>query len=159
MSKSSTPPTKKSAFIDARLSQSRLLSEHATCATLTNKEPLQAQLRADTASGFTIGLDLPEEPKVIVISIEFKAILKTLVGDNDLIEYEAKHEVQFIIEGWTGFDDWTNLPSESIAPYLAVVHNIARKKAEATIIEMGFIGLSLPQPEHFDGKLLPANPA
>lgn len=153
MSTSSTNLNKKLAFIDARLTQSRLTSERAICAALTNQEPFQTEIKTDTASNFTIGLDSLETPKVIVITIEFVASLKFHESSKNLLDYEAKHEVVFSIEGWTGFDDWTDLPSEAIAPYLAIVHNIARNKADATMIEMGFKGISLPQPEHFNGEL------
>jgi hypothetical protein len=71
----------------------------------------------------------------------------------NLVEYTTKHEAQFTLEGWTGFDDWTNLLSDTIAPYLTIVHNVARKKAEDIFIEMGFKGVFLPQPERFDGAL------
>lgn len=157
MSNNTPTSTTKKAFIDARLSQSRLTSEQAICAALTNQAPIQVQIKTDTASSFSIGLDLPETPKVIVINIDFKASLKISDTEKNLIDYEAKHEVQFALEGWIGFVDWTNVPSEAIAPYLAIVHNIARSKAELTISEMGFKGIVLPQPENFNGELLPFN--
>lgn len=155
MSKKSTVPTKISVFIDARISQVRLVSERATCApALPSKTSQKVELRTETTSGFSIGLDSPERPSGIVISIEYKASLKIPDTDKNIIEYEATHEAQFAIKGWIGFDDWTNMPSDAIAPYLAVVNNIALKKAEGTLLEMGFKGVSLPQPE-FDGVLSP----
>jgi hypothetical protein len=160
MSKNSTKPTKKLTFIDARLSQVRLVSERATCApAFPSKEPQQVQLRTETTSGFSIGLDIPEKPSVIVININYKASLKVQDTDRNVIEYEATHEAQFSIEGWIGFDDWLNMPSDAIAPYLTVVNNIALRKAECIILEMGIKGVSLPLPERFDGALSPVNVA
>lgn len=151
---STTTPTKKSAYIDARLSQVRLVSERATCAPiLPNNESKQVQLRIDTSSGFTIGFDKPESPTIIVITVNYKAALRTEDTDKIIVEYEATHEAQFSVAGWAGFDDWLSMPTDVMAPYLTVVNNVALKKAEATIVEMGVKGASLPQPEYLDGVL------
>lgn len=147
-------PTKKSSYIDARLSQVRLVSEHATCTpALPNKETQQVRLRIETTSGFTIGLDKPESPTIIVIAVNYKAMLKAEDTDKLIVEYEATHEAQFTVAGWAGFDDWLDMPTDVMAPYLTVVNNVALKKAEATILDMGIKGASLPQPERLDGIL------
>lgn len=152
MSKNSTTPIKKSAFINARLSQLRLVSERATCAPSLPADQ-QVQLRTDTTSGFSIGIDSPDKPKLIVMRIDYKVSLKIEGTDNNILDYEATHEALFAIEGWTGFDDWTNMPPDGAAPYVTILNNIALRKAERILLEMGFKGVSLPQPERFDGVL------
>jgi hypothetical protein len=156
MSKKKVIPTKKSAYINARLSQLRLVSERASTAQiLPSTQPMQ--LQTEVTSGFSIGINSPNEPTLIVMRIDYKAILKILGTDNKILEYEATHEAMFAIERWAGFDDWTNMPTDGITPYMTIINNIALRKAEGTILEMGFKGIALPQPERFDGILTSVN--
>lgn len=153
MSTDRTEPAKHLAFINARLTHVRLASETATSAPAPpSKAPQQVQLRTETSSGFTMGLDSPEKPSVLVIGIVYKVSLIIPDTENKVAEYEAKYEAQFSLIEWTGFDDWTNMPQSALSPYLAFIHNIASRKAEETLLEMGVKGVTLPQPEKFDGN-------
>ncbi len=157
MTKKPKKSTQNLPFINARLTHARLVSEKATSTAIVwSKEPSQVQLRTETSSTFSIGLDSPDAPKLILIKIDYKVALKTLDTDKLILEYEASHEAQLSIKNWTGFDDWTNMPSIAVAPYLAVLNNIALRKAEGTIFEMGFKGVVIPQPETFDEALIPS---
>lgn len=158
MSKKDTAPTKILASINANLFQVRLTSERATLTpALPNKAPQQVQLRTDTSSDFSIGLDSDDKPRILTITVNYKATLKTLDTEKQIVDYEANHEALFNLIGWAGFDDWTDMPPEAISPYLALMHNIALRKAEGTLFEMGVKGASLPRPEHFNGNESPAS--
>lgn len=158
MSEFSKISTDKIGYIEAVMSQVRLASERVISApTQPSKEPLRHEVRAETASGFAIGVDSLEKPTTITITIDYKVFLKLLSTEKQIVEYEAKHEAQFTIVRWAGFDDWLNMPSGSITPYMSMMHNIALRKAEATLLEMGLKGLTLPRQEKFDGDESLAN--
>lgn len=148
-----TPPdTKDRAFLDARLSRARLVSEEVSSAPIQiSKEPKQVQLRIETASSFSVGLDDLASPSEITIEIEYKANLKTQDTDKLLTEYVSKHAAQFSVIAWLGFDDWMNIPQSALAPYFSIAQNIALRRAENTFSDMGFSGVVLPQPTSFEG--------
>lgn len=155
MSTDSATSTDSRAFVDASLSHVRLVSVRAKSETpATNKEGQQVQLRTDTTSGFTIGVDSVDKPSAMLVTIDFKASLKIPETENPIIQYEARHEARFEIVGWTGFSNWSDMPSDAISSYLATVHNIALRKAEEIILEMGLKGVTLPQPESFKATLV-----
>lgn len=158
MSDNSESPIKNKAFINARLSNVRLLSEKAILApTIQTKQPQQVQLQIETATSFSFGLDSPINPSIIVIGIDYKVSLKNPNTEKQVIECETRHEAQFALVDWTGIEDWSLIQSIAISPYLAFMHNIALRKAELTILEMGLKGVSLPTPVTFDGDNSPAN--
>lgn len=148
----------KPAFINAQISLSRLVSEKAVSSPASpNKEPQQVQLRAETSSAISIGVDSPEKPTAIAIGFDYKVLLMIPDVDKVFMEYEARHEAQFVINEWTGFDDWTLVPQSALNPYIAMMQNMAIKRAESTISEMGMKGVALPFPDKFDGTNSLAN--
>ncbi|MDP2031611.1 MAG: hypothetical protein Q8K12_18405 [Thiobacillus sp.] len=156
-----SPTTKGQAFINARPLQVRLVNERATSAPAQpSKEPKKIELRTETGSQFEIGLDNPEAPTLLNVAINFEVRLTVIETEKKLVDYEAKHEVQFSLISWVGFDDWLNVPSDALSPYLGVVHDIALRRAENTLLEMGLRGVGLPRPQTFDGpeieKQIPA---
>jgi len=145
MSRQILQPTKEGAFINATLSQTRLVSEHVVSAPSTpSKEPKEIQLRVDTSSAFSVALDDMTGPKHILVEIVYKVNLKTQDTDKQLVEYEAKHVAQLDLASWLGFDDWTDVPNGAMAPYLAMIQNIAMRRAEGTLVDMGVRGINLP---------------
>ena len=145
MSRQTIQSTKEGAFINATLAQTRLVSERVTSASGTpSKEPKEIQLRVDTSSGFSIALDDMTRPNHILVEIDYKLSLKKQDGDKQLLDYEAKHVAQFNIASWLGFDDWTDVPHGAMTPYLAMIQNIAMRRAEGTLVEMGLRGINLP---------------
>lgn len=147
-----SPITKGQAFINAKPLQVRLVTEHATSAPAQpSKEPKSIELRTETSSQFGIGLDNPDAPNLLNVEITFNVWLAFPDTEKKLVEYEGKHEVQFSLISWIGFDDWINVPSGALAPYLAFVHDIALRRAESTLLEMGIRGVGLPRPNTFDG--------
>lgn len=145
--------TNKSAFINAKISISRLVSEKAISSPASpTKEPQQVQLRTETSSAISIGIDSPNKPSAIAIGFDYKVSLMIQGTDKVVMEYEARHEAQFVIDEWTGFDDWTLVPQSALNPYIAMMQHMAIKRAENTISEMGMKGVTLPFPERFDGQ-------
>lgn len=143
-----------SAFINAKPFQGRLVRERAeSTPAKPRSESTKVQLKTDTSSSFAIGLDDPEAPKALSVEIEFRVAMRDQDSGQLFLDYEAKHEMQFTVLTWGGFSDWTNLPSEAITPYIAMIHDIALRKAEATMHEMGIRGGTLPRPESFDSPL------
>jgi len=109
------------------------------------------QLETETTSNFEIGLDDPQNPKVLSVEIEFAVSMKQPDSEKLVVDYFAKHHAQFNVISWIGFDDWVELPEEALAPYIAMVHDIALRKADVTLHEMGIRGSGLPRPDSFAG--------
>ena len=140
------------AFISARPAQVRLVSERATSAPASpGSEPKKAEVKAETTSQFEIGIDNPDAPEAISVTITFGVTLVLPALDKKLVEYECKHEVQYRVLNWGGFSDWVNVPPDALAPYLAMVHEVALRRAESTLLEMGLGGVALPRTETFSG--------
>lgn len=137
--------TNGGAFINAILVQARLVNEHVRSApSAPTKEPKQIQLRIDTSSGFSVALDNTARPNHFIVEIDYKLSLKTQETEKQLLDYEAKHSVQFDVTAWSGFDDWIDMPNGVMAPYFAVIQNFAIRRAEGTLVEMGLRGINLP---------------
>lgn len=145
--------SQQTAFINATPLRGRLISEQATSAPAKpTQDPKPVELRTDTSSTIAIGLDDQINPTVLNIEIEFRCSLKQPESEKVVVEYEAKHEMQFQLIAWTGITDWTNLPEETFAPYSAILHDLAVRKAEITLHEMGIRGAVLPRPSSFAHK-------
>ena len=155
MSIDSPSTNDRKAFVDASLTHVRLVSLRAKSDMGTAaKEGQQVQLRTDTSSSFSVGLDSLEKPTAIAITIQFKASIKLPETEQPIVEYESKHEGRFEIVSWTGFN-WPEMPPDAMSSYLANMHNIAQKKAEEIILDMGLKGVTLPKPDNFRGSLTP----
>ncbi len=112
----------------------------------------QVQLQTETTSNFEIGLDDPLSPKVINIEVELIVVMKAPDQEKSLVEYQAKHQATFQILGSTGFSNWEDVPEEALAPYVAMTHDRAVRKAEITLYEMGLRGSGLPRPQNFSNE-------
>jgi len=142
---------KQEAFVSAKPLQGRLVSERATSASSRPKtEPKQVELHTDTSSSIAIGLDDPVSPTFLRVEIEFRVVMKQPEIDRIVAEYEAKHEMEFTLIAWVGFTDWTNIPTQALTPYVAMVHDVALRRAEITLHEMGIRGAGLPRPASFE---------
>lgn len=150
------PNTESHSFINAKVLQSRMLNESATSfpsAAPNIKEPRSVQIRTDASSNFTVGLDNTENPTEMMLEITFKATLKTEETEKLLVEYESKHAAQFKIFAWTGFSDWMDVPSDALTPYFLFISDIAIRRGEATLLELGFRGVRLPIADNFNDAL------
>lgn len=137
------------AFVDAKMLGSRLVTEQVNATLASHKSQERLQLEVETSSDFSIGLNDPTNPTELHINIQYKVILRTATKDV-LVEYEVEHSGTFGISAWTGFTDWTTLETIMVEPSLAIMHQIALRRAEATIIEMGIRGVKLPIPMSFN---------
>jgi len=144
--------TEPCIFINARLLQSRLVNENVASfpSAHSGKDSSSVQIRTDVSSGFSVGLDSTDAPTEMMIELIFKAVLKTEETEKVLVEYESKHAAQFKISGWAGFSDWTDVPSAALAPYFSVVSDMAVRRGESTLLELGIRGIRLPQSDNFD---------
>lgn len=138
-------------FLSANISSSRLIEEsfHSTLPLNSAEGATQLQVSSETGTNFYIGLDDPLNPKHMHIEIHYKVAVNAVNIKKSIINYDAKHMCEFSIIKWTGFPDWTALPSEAMTPYLSIVHHLAVRRAEATIAETGTRGIRLPVPESF----------
>lgn len=150
---------KKSAFIDARISEVRLSTEHvaSTPPVQPSQDTPPLQLNIEVTSGFTIGIDSPQHPKIIVIRIQYNLIIKNPENGHIFITYEASHEAQFTLIGSSGITDWTTVPQGTYNPYFSMMYDISRRRAEGVLLEAGFKGLLLPKQEQFDGDTISAD--
>lgn len=154
MTKSASDAIKERVFVDARLSQHRMVKEQATSASARfSKTPNQVQVRTETTSGFSVALDNPAVPTELLIEIDYKVEIKIPDKDTPVVSYESKHAVQFTIVGWGGFKDWTAVPTETFSAYFAVTHNIALTRAENTLAAMGLRSVALPRQINFDAPI------
>lgn len=136
-------------FIDARLTLIRLLSESFSAAPpegakKTPGDTVEVSLKTQTTSGFSVGLSDLSRPESIQIELEFSVSLSLKETSVRVAEYSAKHSAIFSIVGWGGFDDWTKLHDSSFAPSFATVQHFAVKRAEETLLDAGFRGISIP---------------
>jgi hypothetical protein len=151
MTENGTTVTNVSAFINARISHLRLVSEKVVSTpAMPAKEPQVVQLSAEASSAFTIGLDFPDKPTALIIGIDYKASLKIPDTEKKFLEYESRHDAQFVLIASTGFEDWNLMPLSALTPYLATMQLIALKKAEGALFELGLKGVSLPLQENFE---------
>lgn len=158
MTQSSPAIDKDRAFIDARFSQSRIIREQATSTpTPFSKGPTQLQVRTDTSSGFAVGLDNTETPTEFIVEIDYKVDLTLQETNKPVATYEAKHAVQFVIRGWSGFTQWKDVPAQALSPYFAVAQNLAIVRAENSLAAMGLRGLPLPRQIDFENPATPAS--
>ena len=150
MSPQASGANKAHAFLDAKLSSSRLVNEEVKSApTQFGNGRTQVELRIETTSSFTVGLDHPTAPTLLLIEINFKTFIKAKDSEKTFIEYESKYAAQFNVKAWIGFDDWTNIPTGVLSSYFAIVHALAVKRAESTFSEMGVRGVEIPNPPEF----------
>jgi hypothetical protein len=148
MTKSPSSDTAVRIFVDAILTNSRMIKEQATSLpSRFTSAPNQLQVRTETSSEFRVGLDNPEAPKDLLIEVDYKVQLLSQEGDKQLASYEATHVGQFMISSWGGFTDWAEVPTDTFSSYFAVLHHIALSRAENTL---GALGLKGGLPRHND---------
>src|SRR5688500_14129 len=119
MTKSISDGVKERMFVDARLSQARLVKEQATTAPASRfaQAPTTIQVRIETASGFAVSLNNPTAPTELLIELDYKVDAKIQDSDKPVVSYEAKHQVQFLLVDWSGVKTWTEVPNSVFAPY------------------------------------------
>jgi hypothetical protein len=132
--------------VEAHLIQSRLVSEQVTSlpAQMMN-DPKAIQVRTETSSGFSVGLDHPDKPKTMTIELVFKVTHVLNETSQKVADYEAKHMALFEIRAQSGIDSWLNVPTRALAPYFSFLHGIAMRRAEHTFLDMGLRGVVLPR--------------
>lgn len=139
------------AFVNAKVLRGRLIRESVNsmlAAGMVNQR--QVELHSETASNFAIGLDNPENPRILSIEIEFRATLRYQETQENVVDYESKHEMRFELISWTGIVNWgTDLSPTVLAPYASMIHDIAVRRAESTLHELGLSGARLPRPDNF----------
>jgi hypothetical protein len=137
-------------YVDARLTQARLVSEQVTSLPgQMGKEVRQVQVRTETNTGLSVGLDDPINPKNMTIDLEYKVVHIVNESNQKLVEYQSKHTSLFGIVSQSGIDSWLNPPKEALAPYFSFVHGMAMRRAEHTFLDMGIRGVVLPRIEDF----------
>ena len=151
MTKSVSDVVKERIFVDARLSQARLVKEQATSVSgRFAQAPSTIQVRIETASGFSVALNNPTEPTELLIELDYKVDAKIQDTEKPVVSYESKHHVQFLIAEWGGVKNWTEVPNDVFSPYFAMVQSIAITRAENTLAAMGLRGVALPKQLKFD---------
>ncbi|WP_139326295.1 hypothetical protein [Azonexus hydrophilus] len=134
-------------FVDLRLNQMRLVSENFVAMPPPSEEAGKpVQLKTDTSSGFSVGLDDLEKPTSFTIELEYKAALSIPNTESKIVDYSSKYFAVFDLVRSTGVEDWTAVPDETFESYFAVVHQAAVRRAEITFHEAGLKGAGLPRP-------------
>ena len=132
-------------FVSANLIQTRLVDERITSAPVqSSTEPKPVQLKAETTTTFAVALDNPKTPSRVLIELEYLVTLRIDESDFVIADYKAKHASEFKIISWHGFEDWTQVPQSSLVPYFAMSHNVALRRAQRTLLDMGFGTVVLP---------------
>ena len=138
------------SYVDARLVQARLVSEQVISSPgQTTPNPKQIQVRTETSTGLTLGLDDPKKPKAMTIELAYQVNHIVNETNQKVVEYHAKHSALFNIHNQSGIDSWLNPPKDALAPYFAFVHGMAMRRAEHTFLDMGIRGVALPRLEEF----------
>ncbi|WP_200384215.1 hypothetical protein [Rhodocyclus tenuis] len=134
------------AFVDLRLIQIRLVTENfSTIHPPPSGMAGQVQLKTDTSSAFSVGLDDLENPKSLTIELDYQASLSAPSVEKTFVDYSSKYFANFDILRSTGFQDWRNLPDEAFDAYFSIVHQFAVARAESTLCEAGLKGTGLPR--------------
>lgn len=140
------PSTEALKYVDARVTQTRLVSEQiSSLMTQIAKDPKPVQVRTETSSGFSVGLDHPEKPKTMTVELNYKVAHSVIETNQKLVDYDARHMALFEIHRQSGIESWLNVPTQALAPYFAFVHSMATRRAEHTFLEMGLRGIVLPR--------------
>lgn len=138
------------SHIDARLLQARLVSEQVTSSPgQTTPDVKQVQVRTETTTALTLGLDDPKKPKAMTIDLAYQVNHVVAETNKKLVEYQAKHSALFTIHSQSGIESWLNIPTDALAPYVAFLHGMAMRRAEHTFLDMGIRGVALPRLEEF----------
>ena len=133
------------AFVNARLVQTRLVSEQIdSVAMQSTTEPKPVQFKAETTAGFTVALDHPQTPKGLLIEVQYNVALKLAESDKAIANYSGKHAGEFKLIAFSGFEEWANIPHQSLIPYFAMMHNVALRHAQRTLFDMGLGAIVLP---------------
>ena len=138
--------TKTAGFIQARIRNVRLVSEHAE---VTNME-----------QGVTVTLTMSDETLVearwessssgetmLVIAPAVNTRFSDANANVALVTYQSRHEVRFLIDAYTGFDPAQTLPDDAVTPYIEMALFIVKSKASASIRNMGLQNFTWPQNE------------
>jgi hypothetical protein len=102
------------------------------------------QLRTETSTTFSVALDHPETPSGFQVTVEYTAVLKIGATDVQIADYKGKHSAEFKIVSWGGFDGWPKIPQSALVPYFAISHNVALRRAQRTLLDMGLGSVVLP---------------
>ncbi len=141
-------------FLDARLVLSRLVSERAgSLAPTPIQEQRSVQARAESSTQIEIGLHPATDPNSLTITISYKVSIKSEGMEKPIGEYECIYYSVFRIVRSIGITDWNKLPMSVVAPYVATTVQVAIRRAEATLQEMGINGGPLPRPELRDTEI------
>lgn len=134
-------------YINARLEQTRLVSEHINAEAEIRQspnEPKPVQIRTETASSFAVGLNHPTTPSAFQVTVEYSAVFKLEGTDVKIADYKGTHCAEFKIVSWGGFDDWPQVVQSAMVPYFAMSHNVALRRAQRTLLDMGLGSVVLP---------------
>lgn len=137
-------------FFYALLDEVRMLEEHSshTPPQQVDSGSKKITLRINSSYGFQVGLDDPKSPKNIRIELDYSVEFFAADTDIQIAFYNAKHAAQFTITEWFGFDDWRELPDDCANVYFAIVYNIAKTRAENTLVALGLKAISLEKYDH-----------
>lgn len=144
--------TELNQFIDARLSQLRLVSESATSSVPSSKAEEEAQkveIKTESSSAFTVGLNDLENPSSIQIELQYTVALVIQSTGMQLVNYSTQHAATFDVMKWAGIADWSNVPDGLFDLYFAMINQHATQRAEETLLAMGFRGIQIPRLKSF----------
>ncbi|MEJ2653137.1 MAG: hypothetical protein P8173_15455, partial [Gammaproteobacteria bacterium] len=68
----------------------------------------------------------------------------------------SKHRALYHIANYDGIDDWSEMSDDVLLPYISMIHDMANRKAENILLELGLRGVKLPIPDNI-AKALEAN--
>ena len=143
--------TSRRGFVDARLVQSRIVSESITSVPgRPNAKPQQVQLKTDVTSNIGVGIDDPTAPKEMVLDVQLNVELRLPDAEKSLVSFVVKHSSLFKVVAWTGFDDWSTIPQGALGPYLAMAYVAAIDQAEHSLLALGLKGITLPRSDRFE---------
>jgi hypothetical protein len=140
-------------YLDARLILSRLVTERASSpAPGPVQEQKSVQARAESGTQIEIGLHPADAPNSLTITLSYKVSIKAEGIEKPIGEYECSYFSAFRIARAFGITDWNKLPLSVVAPYVGTTAQLAIRRAEATLQEMGINGGPLPRPELRDSE-------
>lgn len=156
MTKPSEKKGSTAAYLMGVISQVRQIDEKlsTTDPILQNGKGEKSKIRNETTTTFEFSI--PENTKVtdFCVKIHYTVILSFEKDARQLCKYECTSVAFFQLQGKGGFENWADMPDDLMIPYFAMVHYLARQRAEEHLLAAGFRGVALPIPDNL--KMSPA---
>lgn len=147
------------AFVNAILRSSKVVEESIVIgATALAGRTGDVEMKNETNSEFSIGVDKPSTPDSFQVQISYKVALSNIKDSAVYLTYTSKWVAVFKVLSVSAELNWTNANPGVFAPYFSFVHWLVRERAQASLDIAGARGPALPVPDNISGEIAGAEP-